>query len=96
MSRHKMIKKLDLDEELDDYDGGDDDYEYGYKDSGATGVHFSHPQFSVGGPDARRRCVWRRLLTCGAEFGKEDQGGYSPPQIIAGHAIMFLHTLLFS
>jgi hypothetical protein len=31
MSRHKIIKNLDLDEELDVYDGGDD-YEYGYKE----------------------------------------------------------------
>ena len=23
MSRHKLVKNLDLDEELDDYDGGD-------------------------------------------------------------------------
>ena len=28
MSRHKLVKALDLDEELDDFDGGeDDDYE---------------------------------------------------------------------
>lgn len=24
MSRHKLVKNLDLDEELDDFDGGDD------------------------------------------------------------------------
>lgn len=24
MSRHKIVKNLDLDDELDDYDGGDD------------------------------------------------------------------------
>lgn len=24
MSRHKLVKNLDLDDELDDYDGGDD------------------------------------------------------------------------
>jgi elongation factor 1 alpha-like protein len=29
MSRHKIVKNLDLDDELDDYDGGDD---YGYDD----------------------------------------------------------------
>jgi elongation factor 1 alpha-like protein len=27
MSRHKLVKNLDLDDELDDYDGGED---YGY------------------------------------------------------------------
>lgn len=27
MSRHKLVKGLDLDEELDDYDGGDADYD---------------------------------------------------------------------
>jgi hypothetical protein len=27
MSRHKIVKNLDLDDELDDFDGGDD---YGY------------------------------------------------------------------
>ena len=27
MSRHKLVKRLDLDEELNDFDGGNDDYE---------------------------------------------------------------------
>ena len=31
MSRHKLVKQLDLAEELDDYDGGSD---YGDDDSG--------------------------------------------------------------
>jgi elongation factor 1 alpha-like protein len=34
MSRHKMIKNLDLDEELDEYDGVDD-YGYGYESEAA-------------------------------------------------------------
>lgn len=34
MSRHKLVKALDLDAELDDYDGGEDyeDFEDGYTD----------------------------------------------------------------
>ena len=32
MSRHKLVKNLDLDDELDDYDGGED-----YDDDGAGG-----------------------------------------------------------
>ena len=32
MSRHKLVKNLDLDDELDDYDGGED-----YEDDGAGG-----------------------------------------------------------
>lgn len=35
MSRHKLVKNIDLDDELDDYDGGDD-YDYDY-DGGAGG-----------------------------------------------------------
>lgn len=29
MSRHKIVKNLDLDDELDDFDGGED---YGYEE----------------------------------------------------------------
>lgn len=29
MSRHKIVKNLDLDDELDDYDGGDDNEDEG-------------------------------------------------------------------
>ena len=32
MSRHKLVKNLDLDDELDDYDGGED-----YDNDGAGG-----------------------------------------------------------
>lgn len=32
MSRHKIVKNLDLDDELDDYDGGED-----YAEDGAEG-----------------------------------------------------------
>jgi elongation factor 1 alpha-like protein len=40
MSRHKIVKNLDLDEELDDYDGGDayDDGYGGAEGGGAGGV----------------------------------------------------------
>lgn len=35
MSRHKIVKNLDLDDELDDFDGGDDyDYDYGAEETG--------------------------------------------------------------
>lgn len=27
MSRHKLVKTMDLNDELDDFDGGDDDYD---------------------------------------------------------------------
>jgi elongation factor 1 alpha-like protein len=33
MSRHKLVKNLDLDAELDDFDGGDD---YGYDEDVAA------------------------------------------------------------
>jgi elongation factor 1 alpha-like protein len=36
MSRHKIVKNLDLDDELDDYDGGDD-----YANDGAEGKIYS-------------------------------------------------------
>lgn len=37
MSRHKLIKNLDLDDELDDFDGGED-----YEDDGAGGEGTAH------------------------------------------------------
>jgi len=38
MSRHKLVKNLDLDDELDDFDGGEDyDYEEGV---GSEGLPF--------------------------------------------------------
>lgn len=33
MSRHKIVKNMDLDDEMDDYDGGED-----YADDGAEGL----------------------------------------------------------
>ena len=36
MSRHKLVKNLDLDDELDDYDGGED-YD---EDAGGEGLFF--------------------------------------------------------
>lgn len=42
MSRHKMIKNMDLDDELDDYDGGDD-YDYDGEDTG--GMEGKHTHF---------------------------------------------------
>lgn len=42
MSRHKIVKNMDLDDEMDDYDGGDD-----YADDGAEGLTpFSHSTVS--------------------------------------------------
>ena len=38
MSRHKLVKNLDLDDELEDYDGGED-----YGDDGAADGTSSHP-----------------------------------------------------
>lgn len=35
MSRHKLVKSLDLDDELEDYDGGDD---YGDEDGESYGA----------------------------------------------------------
>lgn len=38
MSRHKIVKNLDLDDELDDYDGGGDyDDSYGGVEGGGAG-----------------------------------------------------------
>jgi elongation factor 1 alpha-like protein len=34
MSRHKLVKNLDLDDELDDFDGEYDDYEEGGEGEG--------------------------------------------------------------
>ena len=45
MSRHKLVKALDLDEELDDFDGGEDDdneEEVSAEDKGSTSI--STPQ----------------------------------------------------
>lgn len=36
MSRHKLIKNMDLDDELDDFDGGED-YDYDGEDAGTEG-----------------------------------------------------------
>lgn len=36
MSRHKLVKQLDLDEELDDYDGGAGYDNGGYKEGDIT------------------------------------------------------------
>jgi elongation factor 1 alpha-like protein len=43
MSRHRIVKNLDLDDELDDYDGGDayDDGYGGTEGGGAGGVEGS-------------------------------------------------------
>lgn len=35
MSRHKMVKNMDLDDELDDYDGGEN-YDYDGGDAGGV------------------------------------------------------------
>lgn len=36
MSRHKIVKNMDLDDELDDYDGGED---YDYDGSSDNGLY---------------------------------------------------------
>jgi elongation factor 1 alpha-like protein len=41
MSRHKLVKNLDLDDELDDFDGGED-YDYDGLDTAAEGMHQYH------------------------------------------------------
>jgi len=38
MSRHKLVKNLDLDDELDDFDGGED---YAYDGGDGEGVTLS-------------------------------------------------------
>ncbi len=38
MSRHKLVKNLDLDKELDDFDGGED-YDYHGTDTAAEGMY---------------------------------------------------------
>lgn len=40
MSRHKLVKNLDLDDELDDYDGRDD-YRYDSAGTGGEGMLLS-------------------------------------------------------
>lgn len=45
MSRHKLVKNLDLDDELDDYDGGED---YGdYEDAEGTSLIFCDPPINA-------------------------------------------------
>jgi hypothetical protein len=60
MSRHKIVKNLDLDEELDDYDGGNDyDDSYGGADGGAGGVEGSlvpSPQYANGQRNTSLTC----------------------------------------
>jgi elongation factor 1 alpha-like protein len=41
MSRHKLVKNLDLDDELEDYDGGED---YGYDGGEGTSTHSANHQ----------------------------------------------------
>jgi elongation factor 1 alpha-like protein len=43
MSRHKLVKNLDLDDELDDFDGGED---YAY-DGGDGGEGVTLPPFAT-------------------------------------------------
>lgn len=37
MSRHKLVKNMDLDDELDDFDGGEDYEDYGAAET--EGMH---------------------------------------------------------
>ena len=60
MSRHKLVKNLDLDEELDDYDGGDP---YDDDDENSTGE------------DSEVFIAVRLLLTCrNIDISAEDRG----------------------
>lgn len=64
MSRHKLVKNLDLDDELDDFDGGDD-YGNDGADGGGEGMVLS----------LSCRDYAARLLTClFVELSEEDQG----------------------
>lgn len=47
MSRHKMIRSLDLDEELDD-DYGYEDEEYGYENEASTEAGAEGVSYTVG------------------------------------------------
>jgi hypothetical protein len=60
MSRHKLVKNLDLDDELDDYDGGEN---YGYDGAGGEGLSFVC---------MREGRTLANILS--AELSEEDQG----------------------
>lgn len=44
MSRHKLVKNLDLDDELEDYDGGED---YSYEEGEGISTHSAIHQTST-------------------------------------------------
>jgi hypothetical protein len=85
MSRHKMIKNLDLDEELDEYDGVDD-YDYGYEleateadtggAEGAEGARF------LKSPEKRKLRHGAEDIfantSINTELSEEDKGAYTP------------------
>jgi hypothetical protein len=60
MSRHKLVKNLDLDDELDDYDGGE---EYAYDGADGEGSSFVC---------MREGTTFANMLS--AELSEEDQG----------------------
>jgi hypothetical protein len=85
MSRHKLVKNLDLDNELDDYDGGE---EYGYDGADGEGLSFV---------SMREGRTFANILS--AELSEEDQGlpplirplpsrarSKSLPALMVGHA----------
>ena len=59
MSRHKLVKNLDLDNEMDDYDGGDD---YGYDGAGTGGEGMFRSLFREGNARSLLTYCYSRAL----------------------------------
>lgn len=76
MSRHKIVKNLDLDDELDEFDGGgagDDYYAYesnGYDGSGGGGIE-GILEYRVLSNEREIWLTWPAFVT---ELSAEDQG----------------------
>lgn len=74
MSRHKIVKNLDLNDELDEFDGGGGDDYYAYESNGYDGG-------GGGGIEGiSKYCVLQRMKRCAnlncvcIELSAEDQG----------------------
>lgn len=76
MSRHKIVKNLDLDDELDEFDGGGGDDYYAYESNGYDGGGGG----GIEGISKYRLLQWMQKcanLNCvGIELSAEDQGLY--------------------